>query len=98
MSKGSSYAAAYGDERIPALLFLPKQREAAVSDRGAASRDPMRCSPAFEHGESPATAVRTTSCRSGRALLYPIYKSTYERGDGIEADYPSTDSTFFGIT
>jgi predicted esterase len=27
--------------------------------------------------------------RSGRALLYPVYKSTFERGDVIATDYPS---------
>jgi dienelactone hydrolase len=27
--------------------------------------------------------------RSGRALLYPIYKSTHERGDAITNAYPS---------
>jgi eukaryotic-like serine/threonine-protein kinase len=26
--------------------------------------------------------------RSGRALVYPIYKSQYERGDGLESDDP----------
>ena len=27
--------------------------------------------------------------RSGRALVFPIYKSTYERGDGFSSDYNS---------
>ncbi len=26
--------------------------------------------------------------KSGRALLQPVYKSTYERGDGLASDYP----------
>ena len=26
--------------------------------------------------------------KSGRALLWPVYKSTYERGDGLVSDYP----------
>jgi dipeptidyl aminopeptidase/acylaminoacyl peptidase len=26
---------------------------------------------------------------SGRALIFPIYKSTYERGDGLVSDYPN---------
>ena len=26
---------------------------------------------------------------SGRAVIFPIYKSTYERGDGLESDYPN---------
>ena len=32
--------------------------------------------------------------RSGRALLYPIYKSTHERGDGITSDYPNTTAVW----
>ena len=28
--------------------------------------------------------------RSGRALLYPVYKSTYQRGDVIASDTPNT--------
>ena len=28
--------------------------------------------------------------RSGRALLYPIYKSTFERADSLKSDYPNT--------
>ena len=27
--------------------------------------------------------------RSGRAFLYPIYKSTFERGDGLKSDIPN---------
>ena len=26
---------------------------------------------------------------SGRAVIFPIYKSTYERGDGLQSDYPN---------
>ena len=32
--------------------------------------------------------------RSGRALLYPIYKSTHERGDAITNDYPNTTAVW----
>ena len=32
--------------------------------------------------------------RSGRALIYPIYKSTYERSDAITSDYPSTTAVW----
>ena len=28
--------------------------------------------------------------RSGRAFLYPIYKSMFERADGLKADLPDT--------
>ena len=32
--------------------------------------------------------------RSGRALLYPVYKSTYERGDGLATDVASATSLY----
>jgi eukaryotic-like serine/threonine-protein kinase len=32
--------------------------------------------------------------RSGRAVVYPVYKSTYERGDGVESDYPNRTTNF----
>ncbi len=32
--------------------------------------------------------------RSGRALLYPIYKSTHERGDAITNHYPNTTAVY----
>ena len=27
--------------------------------------------------------------RSGRAFLYPVYKSTFERGDSVASDLPN---------
>jgi len=32
--------------------------------------------------------------RSGRAVLYPVYKSTFERGDGMESDVGNMTSTY----
>ena len=32
--------------------------------------------------------------RSGRALVYPIYKSQYERGDGLESDDPGETARY----
>ena len=32
--------------------------------------------------------------RSGRAVLFPVYKSTFERGDGLLSDRPNPSSTF----
>jgi dienelactone hydrolase len=77
-----SYTAAYGGERIPAYLFLPKSGKppyqtlvvfpgaGAVYQRSSASIGAD--ADGFEF-----------IVRSGRALLYPIYKSTFERGDGL---------------
>ena len=82
-----SYAAAYGDERIPAYLFLPRNAKPPYQTlvffpgSGAISR---RSNP------NTADFDRVNFImRSGRALLYPIYKSTHQRGDVITGDYPS---------
>jgi len=32
--------------------------------------------------------------KSGRAVMYPIYKGTYERGDGLDSDYPDTSNFY----
>ena len=74
-----SYAAAYGGERIPAYLFLPKNAKApyqvmvvfpgsgAISQRSSANAG----------GDLDRFNF---IMRSGRALLFPVYKSTFERG------------------
>ena len=32
--------------------------------------------------------------KSGRAVIYPIYKSTYERGDELQSDIPSESNAY----
>jgi formylglycine-generating enzyme required for sulfatase activity len=71
-----SYSAAYGNERIPAYLFLPKS-----------AAPPYQTVIYFPH--SGAIDERSSDnleivfvdfiIKSGRALLFPIYKGTYER-------------------
>jgi predicted esterase len=38
--------------------------------------------------EDPAPGSSLYVLKGGRALLYPVYESTYERGDGLVSDYP----------
>jgi len=86
-----SFDAAYGNERMKAYLFLPKKGKppfqtliffpgsGAIHTRSSQSLKPNR---------------RTEFLlKSGRALMYPIYKSTYEREDALKSDYP--DETNF---
>jgi dienelactone hydrolase len=86
-----SYAAAYGGERIPAFLYLPKATkrplEAVVVFPGSG---------ALLQRSSNAINMRSFDwiIRTGRAVVYPIYKSTYERGDGLESDYPNMTAGF----
>jgi formylglycine-generating enzyme required for sulfatase activity/cephalosporin-C deacetylase-like acetyl esterase len=72
-----SYAAAYGGERIPAYIFLPKKvkppYQAVLWVPGGY---------AMFLGSS-ATGATTDSfdflIRTGRVVLYPVYKGTFER-------------------
>jgi formylglycine-generating enzyme required for sulfatase activity/dienelactone hydrolase len=86
-----TYAAAYGHERAVAYLFLPKK-----------SKPPFQTVVFFPGSNALLlrsfsvypTAALDGILRSGRAVLYPVYKSTYERGDGMETDVASETSTW----
>ena len=81
-----SYAAAYGDERIPAYLFIPRHvpppYQAVILFPGSTAL----------HSPSSTQiniALVRWVMRSGRALLHPVYKSTFERRGTITSAYPS---------
>jgi formylglycine-generating enzyme required for sulfatase activity/dienelactone hydrolase len=86
-----SFAAAYGRERLPASVYLPKQGrppyQAVVFFPG---------SNVLTQRSSAQINVRLLDfvIKSGRALVYPIYKSTFERGDEVTHDYPSETNSF----
>jgi serine/threonine protein kinase/formylglycine-generating enzyme required for sulfatase activity/cephalosporin-C deacetylase-like acetyl esterase len=90
-----SFDAAYGGERVTAYLFLPERASApfqvvvhfpgagAVHMRSSAKGLP-RYLPDFDF-----------IMKSGRALLFPVYKGTFERGGGPKPIYwPNTSSTY----
>jgi cephalosporin-C deacetylase-like acetyl esterase len=87
-----TFNAAYGNERMIAYLFLPKHIAApyqtVIYFPGSymfvlRSDHNLDWEPDFNF-----------ILKSGRAVIYPIYKGTYERGDGLEkSDYP--DATIF---
>jgi dienelactone hydrolase len=79
-----SFAAAYGDERVPAYLFLPKNFSppfqtviyfpgsgAVVVENSSDNMGERR-----QYKDNLAFLVK-----NGRAVLFPIYKGTYERGE-----------------
>ncbi len=79
------FNAAYGNERVTAFLFLPRVGKVpyqtvvffpgsnAILDRSSTQLQ---------------TGVIDFVIKSGRAVLYPIYKGTYERNSGITTDVP----------
>ena len=90
-----SFDAAYGGERIIAYLFLPQRVSApfqvvvhfpgagAVHMRSSAKGLPAYL-PDFDF-----------IIKSGRAVLFPVYKGTFERGGGPKPIYwPNTSSTY----
>jgi cephalosporin-C deacetylase-like acetyl esterase len=86
------FNAAYGGEKVMAYLFLP---------RGVAA--PYQTVVYFPG--SNALQTRSSESlggmawfdfviRSGRAVMYPIYKSTYERGDELTSDVATATSLY----
>jgi formylglycine-generating enzyme required for sulfatase activity/dienelactone hydrolase len=81
-----SFDAAYGGERVPAYLFLPRN-----------ARPPYQTVVYWPSGE--ATVLRSSEdirlrfieflLRSGRAVLHPVYKGTYERRLPADSEGPS---------
>jgi dipeptidyl aminopeptidase/acylaminoacyl peptidase len=76
-----SFNAAYGDERTPAYLFLPEvvqpPYQTVVYFPGAASG--WMPSSAKLESYYEFTMFLSFLVRNGRAVLYPVYKGTFER-------------------
>jgi len=77
-----SFDAAYGKERITAYLFLPKNSsppfQTVIYFPGAY---------AIYMRSSPDLLMQWVDFlpRTGRALVYPVYKGTFERGDELKS-------------
>jgi formylglycine-generating enzyme required for sulfatase activity/dienelactone hydrolase/predicted Ser/Thr protein kinase len=71
-----SFAAAYGDERVPARLFLPRNASPPYQTIVL-----FPSAYALNAGSSSKLDLSTFDfiMRSGRALLYPVYQGTFER-------------------
>jgi formylglycine-generating enzyme required for sulfatase activity/dienelactone hydrolase len=87
-----TFRAAYGDERMRAYLFLPRH-----------SRPPYQVVVVFpgSRGFYERSSAETSDfdlynfiMRSGRAMLYPVYKSTFERQDHVKDVAPTMSSDF----
>jgi formylglycine-generating enzyme required for sulfatase activity/predicted esterase len=87
-----TFDAAYGRERMIAYLFLPRN-----------SDPPYQTVVHFPGAES--ILVRSSDkliampridfiVKSGRAVLWPIYKGTYERGDDLKWYFPDTSTSY----
>jgi eukaryotic-like serine/threonine-protein kinase len=72
-----SYAAAYGGERIPAYLFLPRNAKPPYQTVLWAPGGYAQFLRSSLTGAS--TDLFDFLLRTGRAVLYPVYKGTFER-------------------
>jgi predicted Ser/Thr protein kinase/predicted esterase len=89
-----SFDAAYGGERVLAYLFLPRSGkppyQTVVYFPGSTAIN-VRSS---EKNESLGVGNFDFIIKSGRAFLFPIYKSTYERGDGLVSSIPDESNSY----
>jgi len=87
-----TFDAAYGKERMIAYLFLPTR-----------SLPPYQTIVHFPGAES--IVIRSSNnlyempridfiLKSGRAVLWPVYKGTYERGDDLKWYFPDTTTAY----
>ncbi len=86
-----SYDAAYGGERVAAYVYLPLN-----------GRPPYQTVVFFPGGS--ALGMRSSQALSagyfdflvqgGRAVVYPIYKGTFERGDGTKYSDPDASTAY----
>ncbi|UCG60897.1 MAG: protein kinase [Candidatus Zixiibacteriota bacterium] len=83
--KTISFSAAYGEERIIIHLFLPKSSnppyQTVIYFPGSNSVD----MPSSDHieGYYEFTDKLVHFLKDGRAVVYPVYKGTFERRDGL---------------
>jgi eukaryotic-like serine/threonine-protein kinase len=81
-----TYAAAYGNERAILYLFLPKKAKPPFQ---TVLFFPGSNALLLRKFQPYATSALDAVIRSGRAVIFPVYKGTYERGDGMESDVAS---------
>jgi formylglycine-generating enzyme required for sulfatase activity/pimeloyl-ACP methyl ester carboxylesterase len=82
--------AAYGSDTLQVYLYLPKHRSGPVP---AVVFFPPGSAVAYPALPTAETFHFDYLLKSGRAVLYPVYKGTYQRRDSLRSDTP--DSTAF---
>jgi formylglycine-generating enzyme required for sulfatase activity/dienelactone hydrolase len=89
-----SFDAAYGGERVPAYLFLPKSGkppyQTVVYFPGSSAIN----RPSSGKNEFLGIGNFDFIMKSGRAFLFPVYKNTYERGDGLGSSVPDETNSY----
>ena len=86
-----TFSAAYGTERVIAYLFLPKRSKPPYQTVIFFPGSDALTDRSMEKGLADIRAFDFLIA-NGRAVLFPVFKSTYERGDGLESDVPNMTS------
>jgi pimeloyl-ACP methyl ester carboxylesterase len=87
-----SYNAAYGAERIPALVFLPKKLPPPYQTLVCFPTSTSIQTPSIEPVSEQTADLIAAMVASGRAVVWPIYKGTYERRDELKTYVPEPTS------
>ncbi len=82
------FDAAYGRERVPAFLFLPRN---APPPYQTVVYFPSSIATRLTSSQDLELHYVEFVIRSGRAVLYPIYKGTYERRDPSSVSGPNEE-------
>ena len=86
-----TFDAAYGNERVAAYIFVPRHfhppYQTLVFFPGAYAVQERTSSVLHMFSLTPVI-------KSGRAVVYPIYKGTYERGDDLHSDYQNSTTLY----
>jgi hypothetical protein len=80
-----SFNAAYGNERVIVYLYLPKNASPPFQTVVYFPGSNVIFQDRFDDAQS---VIWEFIPKSGRALMFPIYKSTFERRDGLKGDTP----------
>ncbi len=88
-----TYTAPYGNEQEIAYLYLPTKGKPPYQTVLFFPGSNALTLRHFAPHPYPAAALDAI-LRSGRAVLYPVYKGTFERGDGMEEDEASPTATW----
>jgi hypothetical protein len=86
-----SFAAAYGDERVTAHVFLPRTGTPPFQTVMFFPGSNALFQRSFD-GADPS--LWDYHLKSGRAFVHPVYWGTYERGRAVPTDQPDTTAAY----
>jgi len=84
-----SFDAAYGNERVTAFLYLPKKGSPPYQTVIIFPGSEVIHTNDIKRIQSYRRRTFDFILKSGRAVMFPIYKGTLSRGDELDSDYPN---------